>query len=153
MIEIGTFFRFGRLGTGITEVAASEDSNSPVARASFINSWSICKRAESMASGNTGRGNRAMQCVSFLSEKNTQPNKTNRESLPRLGFHSGKQSAVFKGVEITLMVYLFGMSLIACVLGSGPLTLRSKTHKVKFRAIDCFFTAQVQKKRKLFMNA
>ena len=32
----GTFFRFGRLGTGITEVAASEDSNSPVARASFI---------------------------------------------------------------------------------------------------------------------
>ena len=46
------------------------------------------------------------------------------------------------------MVYLFGMSLIACVLGSGPLTLRSKTHKVKFRAIDCFFTAQVQKKTK-----
>ena len=95
-------------------------------------------------------GNRAMQCVSFLSVETHNPTKQPESHFHASGFTFGKIRTLQRCVKITqnhFMIYLFGMSLIVCVLGSGPLTLRSKTHKVKFRAIDCFFTAQVPKKK------
>ena len=86
-------------------------------------------------------GNRAMQCVSFLSVETHNPTQQTESHFHASGFSFVGKSAVFNGVEITLMIYLFDMSLIACVLGSGPLTLRSKTNTVKFRAIGFLFTA------------
>ena len=78
----GTFFRVGLLGMGITEVAASEDSNSPVARASFTNSWSICRRAESRASDNTGRE------IGQCSEWASYPKTHNRTQQTESHFHA-----------------------------------------------------------------
>ena len=78
-----------------------------------------------MASDNTeGKSGNAVSELPIRKHK-TKHNK--QSHFHASGFFRGKQSAIFNGVEITFMIYLFVMQVPALVLGSGPLTLRSKT--------------------------
>ena len=93
-----------------------------------------------MASDNTeGKSGNAVRELPIRKHKKTKHNK--QSHFHASGFFRGKQSAIFNGVEITFMIYLFVMQLSVLVLGSGPLTLRSKTQTIELRTVGFFCTA------------